>query len=347
MSNHTYQNQLKLKQLEKLKSTMTYLPKFCDQFFVGIEHHTQPGTQLRYAIDLKLFFRYIHEKNSNFESIRDIPIDILNKITSFEIEQFLSYIKVYKDSNGKIRTNGRPGIKSKLAAIRSLYHYFYKHGLIKSNISLLVDMPYIEEKNIIRLDNNQVEQLLDNIETGTRLNGRELLWNKLYKTRDYAVISLLLGTGIRVSECVGIDLSDINFNDCSLQIIRKGGNEDLVYFSDEVRIALLAYFNDRIITTTKDPDETAFFLSKCKTRLSVRSIQELVNKYTKNIKKISPHKLRTTFGTNLYIATKDIYLVADTLGHTNVETTRRHYADIPAQEKRKVRNTLKLRSKRK
>ena len=110
---------------------------------------------------------------------------------------------------------------------------------------------------------------------------------------------------------------------CHISIIRKGGNEDKVYFSDEVHDALRKYYNIRTITATKQPNEQAFFLSSRGTRLSIRSIQNLVHKYTKGIYEVSPHKLRTTFGTNLYVATKDIYLVSAALGHRNVETTSR------------------------
>lgn len=329
----------------KLKSIMEELPDFCQHFFIGIEHSTEPGTQLRYAYDLKLFFKYVLKQHPEYKTVKNINVNSLDELSVFEIEQFLSYIKSYIDDKGIPRHNGRAGIKSKLAAIRSLYNYCFKHGLISKNTSQLVDIPVIEEKNIIRLNPDQVDKVLKNIDTGLLLKGRQSLWNSLYRVRDYAVVSLLLGTGIRVSECAGIDLKDVSFTNCSVQIIRKGGNEDRVYFSDEVKQALCKYYNERITIQTKDPYEQAFFLSKCKTRLSVRSIQELVHKYSKGIKEVTPHKLRATFGTNLYIATKDIYLVADSLGHSNVETTRRHYADLPDQEKRNARNILHLRKK--
>lgn len=94
----------------------------------------------------------------------------------------------------------------------------------------------------------------------------------------------------------------------------------------------------------KNPlDATAFFLSKNRTRLSVRAIQNITHKYTRHINEVSPHKLRATYATNLYVATKDIYYVSNVLGHSSVETTKKYYAEVPDELKRNMRNTLKLR----
>lgn len=328
-----YYDEQKIKQTDKLNSMLVELPSFCTQFFVGIEQTMQPSTRLSYAYNLKLFFNYIHTIYPD----EPMTVEILNIISAYDIEQFLSYIKNYTNADGKEVINGKASIKCKVAAIKSLYTYFYRHQEIKFNTAEFIDLPEIEAKNIVRLNDIQIDNILDNIENRTHFNYQS---SELYIKRDYAVIALLLGTGIRVSECSGIDVSDISFMDCSVNIVRKGGNEDVVFFSDEIRDCLIAYYNLRRDIVT---DEKAFFLSTRKTRLSVRSIQNLVTKYTKDIKKVSPHKLRATYGTNLYIATKDIYLVSDTLGHRNVETTRRHYADIPSERKKEARNYIHLR----
>ncbi len=337
-----YRDSQMKQQSEKLNLKLLELPAFCEQFFTGIEHNTQPSTRLKYANDLKVFFEYIQIKYPQYNNIKFLPIFILDKITTYDIEQFLSYIKSYINPRGKVCKNSRAGVKSKLAAIKSLYRYFYNHQSIKLNPTMLIDIPPIEGKNIVRLNSVQVNKVLDNIENHTYLKQQKSSYK--YIKRDYAVISLLLGTGIRVSECAGIDINDICFTDCYIQIVRKGGSEDIVFFSDEVKAALLDYYNERINIIPDETATTAFFLSKRGTRFSVRSIQSLVTKYTKDIKKVSPHKLRATYGTNLYIATKDIYLVADTLGHTNVETTKRYYAEIPNQQKRNARNSVQLRN---
>lgn len=342
MNNLNYHEQTAAVTQIRLQIVLAKLPGFCKHFFNGIANTREPRTQLKYAYDLSSFFKYIQQTKTSYQNIDipNFPVTILDEISSFELQQYLIYIKAYRNEQGILKTNGPDGIKGKVAAIRALYKYCFKNGMIVKNTSQLIEIPKIKDKNITRLNETQVDQVLDNIENGTYLEGNRIAWNRRFKNRDYALISLLLGTGIRVSECAGIDIKDIDYSECSIQIIRKGGNQDKVFFSDEVKAALFQYQEERINLTN---DTNAFFLSKNQTRLSPRCILTIVHKYTKNIKEVSPHKLRATFGTNLYVATGDIYLVADTLGHSNVDTTKKHYAEIPNTTKMNARNTLQLR----
>ena len=166
------------------------------------------------------------------------------------------------------------------------------------------------------------------------------------KVRDLALLTLLLGTGIRVSECVGLDINDVDFRNGGIKIRRKGGNEAVIYFGHEVEDALLDYMDERQHKIPASGHENAFFLSMQNKRLSVRSVEKLVKKYASKVtslKKITPHKLRSTYGTNLYRETGDIYLVADVLGHKDVNTTKKHYASISDERKRSVVGKVKLR----
>ena len=161
-----------------------------------------------------------------------------------------------------------------------------------------------------------------------------------------AILTLLLGTGIRVSECVGIDINDIDFKNSGIKIRRKGGNETIIYFGEEVEEALLDYIEERKLIIPITGDENALFLSLQKRRISVRAVENLVKKYSSlvtHLKKITPHKLRSTYGTALYKETGDIYLVADVLGHKDVNTTKKHYAAIEDERRKKARNAVKLR----
>ena len=156
----------------------------------------------------------------------------------------------------------------------------------------------------------------------------------------------MLGTGIRVSECVGLDINEVDFDNDRIRVIRKGGSESFVYFGDEVREALLNYLEERKNLTPDVGHENALFISAKKKRLCVRSVELLVKKYAQTVttvKHITPHKLRSTYGTNLYQESQDIYLVADVLGHKDVNTTRKHYAEIVEENKRSARNIVKLR----
>ena len=195
--------------------------------------------------------------------------------------------------------------------------------------------------NIIRLDKDEVAELIATVENGSSLTARQLASHQKTKYRDIAILTLLLGTGIRVSECVGLDVADVSFKNNGMRIVRKGGNESTVYFGEEVSDALLDYLEmerPRLAEKALPEQENAFFLSLKYSRLTTRAVEKLVKKYTQaaNInKKITPHKLRSTYGTNLYKETGDIYLVADALGHKSVETTRQHYAAID-DERRKL-----------
>ena len=163
-----------------------------------------------------------------------------------------------------------------------------------------------------------------------------------------ALLTLLLGTGIRVSECVGLDLDDVDFKNDGIRIHRKGGKEVVVYFGDEVREALLAYLEQRKQMIPVDGEEQALFLSLRSRRIGVKTVENLVKKYARLVtplKKITPHKLRSTYGTNLYRETGDIYLVADVLGHSDVNTTRKHYAALEDERRRSARNAVRLREK--
>ena len=165
--------------------------------------------------------------------------------------------------------------------------------------------------------------------------------------RDTAILTLLLGTGIRVSECVGINLDDVDYINDRIKIVRKGGYESFVYYGEEVRQALLDYMEERDEIEPMEGHENALFLSSQRRRITVRSIELLVKKYASTVtgKHITPHKLRSTYGTNLYKETGDIYLVADVLGHSDVNTTRKHYAELEEDRKKKFKDAVTLRHK--
>ena len=188
-----------------------------------------------------------------------------------------------------------------------------------------------------------------NVEYGDSLTERQKKYHEKNKVRDLALLSLMLSTGMRVSECVGIDIHDIDFDNMRIKIIRKGGKEAFVYFSDEASEALIKYLEERKKLVPESGHENALFLSSQLIRISVRSVENIVKKYSLTsvpLKHITPHKLRSTFGTELYRATDDIYLVADVLGHSDVNTTRKHYADMDEDRKRRFRNEVQLREKR-
>lgn len=333
----------------KLRAILDTLPGFCKDFFRGIEPYTSTRTRLAYAYDIRLFFEFLHEKNSycNKMEITKFPLSILDMVQKTDIEEFLDYMNLYQ-KDGKEITNEERGKARKLSALRSFYNYYFQNEQIEKNTAALVPLPKRHEKEIIRLEPNEVAILLDQVEDGSKLTKKELEYHKKTKVRDVALLTLLLGTGIRVSECVGLDINDIDFDTGGIKIRRKGGYEAIVYFGEEVETALLDYLEQREHMIPAEGHENALFLSLQNRRIAVRSVENLVKKYTSRVtplKKITPHKLRSTYGTELYKETGDIYLVADVLGHKDVNTTRKHYANIDEYRRYQASSAVRLREK--
>ena len=211
----------------------------------------------------------------------------------------------------------------------------------------MVQLPKLHEKEIIRLDVDETAELLDYIEhAGDQLTGQKKHYYEKTRLRDLAIVTLLLGTGIRVSECVGLDVTDIDFKNDAIRVVRKGGSEMMIYFGEEVEKALLDYLEERDSITPVAGHENALFYSTQRKRIGVQAVENMVKKYAHEItttKKITPHKLRSTYGTTLYKETGDIYLVADVLGHKDVNTTRKHYAAMDDERRRKAASAVKLR----
>jgi site-specific recombinase XerD len=345
-----YSVEKKKKYTVKLRELILELPKCCTDFFRGIELTTGVMTRYGYAVDLRTFFTYLMGTDlcAGIDSMRSIGYDILEQVDQVCIECFLEYVSLYQpsDESDELVINGERAKARKLSAIRALFKYLYKKERIKNNVPALVDTPKLHEKPIIRLEPDEMAKLLDTVESGDGLTERQKIYHQSNSVRDTAIITLFLGTGMRISELVGIDLDDLNFMSNEVRITRKGGNEEQVVFGSDVRHALLEYMVYRESVIPAEGHEKAFFLSMQKKRMSVRSVEILVKKYAKiaaPLKKISPHKLRSTYGTMLYRETGDIYLVADVLGHKDVNTTRKHYAAMSEDRRRLAAEVIKLR----
>ena len=341
-----YNEQDKLNTI-RMREVLDTLPRFCRQYFRGIEQRTSARTRLGYAYDLRIFFEFLKNNNPSLSKtpIPEFSLEILNRVSREDLEEYMEYLSLYEKDEKEL-SNNEQGKKRKMSALRSMFTYFYKSELIERNTAELVDMPKLHEHEIIRLEPNEVAILLDQVEAGEKLTKSQQKYHEKTRLRDLALLTLLLGTGIRVSECVVIDIDDIDYDNNGLSIHRKGGYNTTIYFPDEVRTALLDYYEQRKLIPACEGSENAFFLSLQNKRITVRAVENLVKKYARNVttlKKITPHKLRSTFGTNLYQETGDIYLVADVLGHKDVNTTRKHYAAMKDEHKRKAAKAVKLR----
>ena len=347
-SRTTYHEHTDTENILKLRQVLSTLPAFCKDYFRAIDSTTTTKTRISYAYDIRIFFQFLLDENPAFKNyaMTDFSVAVLDQIKAVDLEEYMEYLKVYQNGD-KTETNGERGLKRKISALRSFYAYYYKREMIHTNPTVLIDVPKIHDKSIIRLDTDEVALLLDYIEhCGDSLTGQKRVYYEKTKERDLAIVTLLLGTGIRVSECVGLDIEDVDFKNNGIKVTRKGGNEMVVYFGEEVEKALKRYLEIREGITPLAGHEHALFYSAQRKRMGVQAVENMVKKYSRQItttKKITPHKLRSTYGTALYQETGDIYLVADVLGHKDVNTTKKHYAALDDARRRQAATAVRLR----
>ncbi len=338
--------------LHKIDCLLSELPEYVGQFIIGISSRTSVLTRLNYTRDIKVFLNYLSKYKFN-RPADEITLSDIEHLTPYDIERYIDYLSMYRTENKK-NSCGDKAKERKLAALRSFYKYLFKKELIQTNATLKVDMPKIHDKPIIRLESDEVGRLIGIASDGNTLSARQRASNEITRARDLAILYTFLGTGIRVSELVGLNKSDIDFENDSFTVTRKGGNKSILYLPEETSAAIknyLEWLDDQMSDCTEfgrklalaDPD--VLFYSLQAKRIGVRAVENLVKKYAgyaAPLKKITPHKLRSTYATNLYRATEDIYVVADVLGHSDVNTTKRHYAQMSEENRRKAAKITKI-----
>jgi len=343
----TYQDETKDLYISKFRKVLDELPGYCKYFFNAKAQVYEARTRYAYAIDLRTFFEYIIQRNPTYKGIpiKDIPLALFNELNSHDIDEYMEFIESYS-VKGDHRKNKDTSKSRKLASLKAFCKYMLRQGYIEKNPADLVESPKAHKNDIIILTQEEKKELLFAIKSGYGMTNWQDTVNQYCRTRDYAILMLLLGTGIRVSELVGLNLEDIDYRENKANIIRKGGSADHVYFSDQVKEALIKYVKPSIISIgTREslnppPELKALFVSRKKTRLSVRGVQKIIEKYKKIAfkdspnKKITCHSMRRTYGTELYLKTNDIKLVSDTLGHASITTTQQHYAATTEEHKK-------------
>ncbi len=348
-----YREQIDAQRIMQIREISRELPQACGDFLRAITVTTSVFTRLAYAIDLKTFFHFLQTERVMFaqKPLYAFTDEDLAQLSQSDLTAYIDYLTFYykDDPDGEqavALSNHELSIKRKLCSIRVFYEYLFKNHRIPANITTLVPLPKIHEKPIIRMTLAEMRRMLEEAATGENLTKRQQAWHKLTVKRDFAMVSLFLGTGIRVSECVGLNIADVDMENNAFLVTRKGGNQVVLYFPPEVAEALAEYMAERAEIEALPGHEDALFLSMQRRRITQRAVQNLVKKYAAVAAplkpRISPHKLRSTFATNLYNSTGDIYLVADVLGHSSVDTTRKHYADMTDARRRMAADHVDL-----
>ncbi len=333
---------------KKLDEILDTLPYYVKTYFRTIKSSKSSRTLLEYGRDLQRFFNYLQE----LEVFRDKDIKTLaasETLGKLEREDFLDYydsLRYFSNKSGQHLSKPET-LARKSSSLKSFFSFLFKDNFIDRNLSEVLPSVEVKRHNIVTLDTDEISRLSQAITDTTGMNENELQKHNLVEKRDLSIVALLLGTGIRVSELVGINLKDIDFKNARISVIRKGGNADEVYFGDDVEARLLDYINEgrgpllHKLSDSEKEKQDALFVSWSGKRLAVRSIQDLIKKYGQKAgisaeKHLSPHKFRKTFGTIVLEETGDIAAVADALGHSSIETTKRHYARTAESAKRKV-----------
>ncbi|MCR4841785.1 MAG: tyrosine-type recombinase/integrase [Eubacterium sp.] len=339
-SNSKYDRSLKEKKRRTLKRLEKQLPDYCIPFLDEKELVSQINTVISYTYDLITFFSFLYEKNPmvKVDEIRDIPPEILENLTFEDINEYQRYLS-FNDGEFS-HMNEDKGIARRMAALRGFFEFACTHGYLKNNPTVgAAKRKKTPKKDIIRLSPDEVKAYLDTIEGSDLGSDRQKKFLQKTSLRDFAILTLLLNTGIRVSECVGLDVKDINFRENSFTVLRKGGNTAILYFNDDVSAALMDYIENERSLYDPDGDIEALFLSLRRRRISVRAVQNMVKKFGQAAvpdKHITPHKMRSTYGTALYRQSGDIRLVADVLGHKDINTTAKHYAAMEDEHRRQA-----------
>lgn len=329
-----------LNRKKKLRELEKELPPYVIPYLDDKELTSQINTVIAYTYDLLTFFRFLKEKNPLLKNtaVKDIPIEILEQLNFSDINDYQKFLSL--NDEGEYHNNEERAIARRMAPLRGFFaHGCLNHYLCNDPTLGAAKRKKMPKKDIIRLDRDEVHEII-NVVSKTNLTTSEHQRKSCERTqlRDTAIITLLLNTGIRVSECAGLDLDDMNYHDNSIRIVRKGGSEAHLYFNDDVLMAISNYVeNERPLLLGPDSDEKALFISQKKNRLSVRAIEAMVKKFAIQAapgKKISPHKMRSTYGTELYRDTGDIRLVSDVLGHKDINTTAKHYAAMEEDHRR-------------
>lgn len=331
----------------RLRELLIQLPPCAVDYIHSKEATSQVSTLVQYSYDLITFFTFMKDQNPVFRNKdpKEISVDLISKISPEDILEYQRYLELNVDRN-HYHENGKKAIARKMSPLRGMFKFLLVYKKIKENPMELVPLPRLKkDKNIIRMNAAEVQSMMNTAEYGAgTMSDRQRKFAEKTKFRDVAILTLMLNTGIRVSECNGLDLNDVDLNANTLTIVRKGGAQDLLYFGDPVHDAISDYLElERKGIQVREGHEKAMFLSLQGKRISVDAIENLVKKYAKIAvpnKKITPHKLRSTYGTALYRETGDIRLVADVLGHENINTTIDYYAAIEDEHKRQARNAV-------
>lgn len=361
----SYKEKVSQQRQDRISSLLAMLPDYCSAYELYLRNNAVIKTRMEYLQDIHTFFRFLCLKNPSINTPKEVKLEQLEKLNGFDFDEYSSWLVDYKfdpnDETEELKHNSNVTRKRKFASIKSLFHFLYVRDYISCNPSEKAIVPRVRKKkrnDIKILEDNECNAFLkaidDEIKTSKEHLDTYISLNKkppkliqmapFLAIRDKAIVYLFLGTGLRVSELCAIDCANIS-NLGYINVIRKEDSDedkttDKVYIGDEVRSVLYDYIDnarDNIGAGLDNYD--ALFLSSKHERITTRGVELMIKKYAdRSLGKdnsITPHKLRATFGTKLYAATKDLSLTSVAMNHSSIEVTASYYLqeDRNAKEK--------------
>ena len=358
---------------ERTSKLLKDMPDYIVSFIRRYSGPGKAGTMYEYCRDIYIFFEYVLNYLPDFcdKKMIDITVDDLGKIIPEDIDNYFAILRESKDKRfaddepqqkkdtpkGK-KTRIRTGVKKKndnaseatikrkKATLSALYSYLLKNGKVTRNPVLATKDIEVPKKKLVYLTLEEQQTLLDTVINGRKLDENTMKYHNLYAERDAAIFMLLLDTGIRVSEMLNTNIVDYELDKGKVTVIRKGGDQQEVFYSDECAGYLRDYFDSQRAKfwSTSEVELPAFTTTKGE-RLSVRAVETLVKKYVKaslpdKALTISPHKLRSSFAMSFYEASNyNLLLLSKRLNHASITTTT-VYANATQKEVENSRNVL-------
>jgi len=332
-----------------LKNYLAELPDFVFSYIQNYYDGESVNTQVGYCIDIRIFLKFLKlYKYPEKEKLEDFTEKELEEVSVEDLINFKAYLREYEientDDKGNITTrtvtNSEYGINRKLSAVRGLYSFLYKTDKISCNVTDKITFANIKQKIKKPLTVQETVKVIDIIYNGENYyEGRSLTEYKRRKQRDIAMFITYLGTGVRVSELINLNISDICFETSSFIVTRKGGDEQEIFMPLQVENEMSKYMEERL--ETEAADKQAFFIGRGGKRLTVSGVEKLFKQYCHavgiiNPDKTRPHALRRTFACNLLEDGVDIKMVAELMGHKNIEVTHKFYAQYSSKARKEI-----------
>ncbi|MGM9886643.1 MAG: tyrosine recombinase XerS [Lactococcus sp.] len=344
--------------LQHISAEQELMPDYVNEYVRAMQvAQRSQNTIYEYLKEFHRFFDWLFESGLiDSQDYSQLPLSFLEHLKKVDVESFILYLRERPKSNSNNQQFGvsQVTINRTISALSSLFHYltveteneegepyFYRNVMnkiktVKSKQTLNARAASIKSKLFL---DHETQDFLDFIDHDyeQQLSSRAKAFFEKNKARDLAIIALILGTGLRLSECTNTDLKSLNLNTLTVEVIRKGGKKDSVNIAPFAKIYLELYLEVRKQIYKPEEREQALFLStynQAPRRIDNRSVQKLVGKYSKAFKtEVSPHKLRHTLATRLYSETKNQALVANQLGHSDLNTSALYISIINDENK--------------